>query len=144
MVIASARKKLPVTPVVEMSGKNTTIGVIVEPTSGTVISLNALRMACARLSPASRCSTMFSRTTIASSITSPTAAAKPPRVIKLKLWPVIFSTMKVTKSVAGITNPATSEVPQSRKNKTRMAEDNSKPSSTASRTLEIESRTMVD
>ena len=42
MVMASARKKLPVTPVTETSGKKTTIGVIVEPTSGAVISFRAL------------------------------------------------------------------------------------------------------
>ena len=45
MVIARARKKLPVTPVTEMSGRKTTIGVIVEPISGTVISFSALWMA---------------------------------------------------------------------------------------------------
>src|SRR5712664_59297 len=44
MVTASARKKVPVTPVVEMSGRNTTMGVIVEPIRGTVSSLSALRI----------------------------------------------------------------------------------------------------
>ena len=39
MVTARARKKLPVTPVTEMSGRKTTTGVgIVEPTVGTAIS----------------------------------------------------------------------------------------------------------
>src|SRR5437773_4434125 len=33
--------------------------------------------------PASRCSTIFSKTTIASSITRPTAAARPPSVMRL-------------------------------------------------------------
>ncbi len=41
-VIASARKKTPVTPVVAISGTKTTIGVMVEPISGTVISRRAL------------------------------------------------------------------------------------------------------
>ena len=41
MVTARARKKLPVTPVTEMSGRKTTTGVIVEPTSGTAISRRA-------------------------------------------------------------------------------------------------------
>ena len=41
MVTASARKKVPVTPVMEMSGRKTTIGVIVEPMRGTVISFSA-------------------------------------------------------------------------------------------------------
>ena len=42
MVTASARKKLPVTPVMEIKGRKTTIGVIVEPINGIVISLSAL------------------------------------------------------------------------------------------------------
>ena len=66
--------------------------------------------------------TMFSTTTMASSITSPTAAASPPSVIRLKLSPKTRSAMKVTATVAGITSPATSEVPQSRRNTTRMSE----------------------
>ena len=41
-VTARARKKTPVTPVIAINGRNTTIGVIVEPTSGTVISRKAL------------------------------------------------------------------------------------------------------
>ena len=47
-VTASARKKAPVTPVIEISGRKTTIGVMVEPTSGTRISRIALRIASAR------------------------------------------------------------------------------------------------
>ena len=85
MVTASARKKVPVTPVIEMRGRKTTIGVMVDPISGTVNSRRALWMAWNRLWPASRCKTIFSRTTIASSMTRPTAAARPPRVIRLKL-----------------------------------------------------------
>src|SRR2546422_1898554 len=42
MVTARARKKLPVTPVMEISGRKTTIGVIVEPIRGMVISFSAL------------------------------------------------------------------------------------------------------
>ena len=90
MVMASARKKLPVTPVMAMRGKKTTIGVIVEPMRGTVSSRSALWIASKRFWPASRCNTIFSRTTIASSMTRPTAAARPPSVIRLKLWPVNF------------------------------------------------------
>ena len=42
MVMASARKKLPVTPVTAISGRKTTTGVIVEPTRGRVISAERL------------------------------------------------------------------------------------------------------
>src|ERR1035437_7935041 len=63
----------------EISGRKTTIGVIVEPTSGARISRMALEMASARDWPLSRCMTMFSTTTMASSITRPTAAPRPQR-----------------------------------------------------------------
>src|SRR5215469_16010665 len=42
IVTASARKKLPVTPVVEIRGRKTTIGVTVEPIRGIVNSCSAL------------------------------------------------------------------------------------------------------
>src|SRR3954462_5332994 len=42
MVTARARKKAPVTPVMEIKGRNTTIGVIVDPIKGTVNSRSAL------------------------------------------------------------------------------------------------------
>src|SRR5205085_565106 len=45
MVTASARKKEPVTPVVEINGRNTTTGVTVEPIKGMVNSFKALRIA---------------------------------------------------------------------------------------------------
>ena len=55
IVIASARKKLPVTPVTETSGRKTTTGVIVEPTSGTAISRKARRAAWRESRLQSRC-----------------------------------------------------------------------------------------
>ena len=143
-VIASARKNAPVTPVIRTSGRNTTIGVIVDPMSGTRISAIALRIASARSCPASRCSTMFSTTTIASSMTRPTAAARPPSVIRLKLSPSRRRAMNVIASVAGITRPATSDVPQSRRNSTMMSDASTKPMITASRTLAMESFTRSD
>ncbi len=143
-VRARARKNTPVTPVIEISGRKTTIGVMVEPTSGLLISRIALRIASDRSWPASRCSTMFSTTTMASSITSPTAAAKPPSVMRLKLSPRMRSAMKVTAIVAGITRPATSEVPQSRRNRTSMITASTRPIRIASRTLLMESLTISD
>ena len=70
---------------------------------------------------------MFSTTTMASSITRPTAAASPPSVIRLKLSPTTRRVMNVTATVAGITSPATSEVPQSRRNSTMMMDARIKP-----------------
>ena len=144
MVMASARKNVPVTPVIEISGRNTTIGVSVEPISGTVSSFSALLVASSGPSPPSRCSTMFSTTTMASSITSPPAAASPPSVIMLKLWPRIFMAMNVTKMATGITRPVISAVPQSRRNSQMINPASNSPMMMASRTLPIESRTMLD
>ena len=88
--------------------------------------------------------TMFSTTTMASSITRPTAAARPPRVIRLKLSSMTRSAMKVTAMVAGITRPATSEVPQSRRNSTMISDASTSPMRMASRTLSMESLTISD
>ena len=45
IAIASALKNVPVTPVIVISGRKTTIGVSVDPISGTVSSLSALAVA---------------------------------------------------------------------------------------------------
>ncbi len=47
-VTASARKKVPVTPLIVTSGRKTTMGVIVDPIRGTRISCSAFRMASPR------------------------------------------------------------------------------------------------
>ena len=52
--------------------------------------------------------------------------------------------MSVMAMVAGITRPATSELPQSRRNSTRMTAARIRPIRMASRTLAMESRTRVD
>ncbi len=57
---------------------------------------------------------------------------------------MIRSAIRVIAMVAGITRPATSELPQSRRNKTRMIAARINPIKMASRTLAIESRTSVD
>ncbi len=144
MATAKARKKVPVTPVIEIRGKNTTIGVSVDPMSGTVSSLRALLVASSGPSPPSRCRTMFSTTTILSSMTNPTAAASPPKVIMLKLSPRIFMAIKVTKIVAGTTRPVMTAVPQSRRNSQMMKPARKSPMMIASRTLAIDSFTMLD
>ena len=144
IAIASALKKVPVTPVIVMSGRNTTMGVSVDPISGTVSSLSALAVACSGPSPLSRCSTMFSTTTILSSITRPTAAARPPSVIRLKLWPSIFIAMNVMTIVTGTTSPVITAVPQSRRKSQMMRPARNRPMTIASRTLAIDSWTMLD
>ena len=64
--------------------------------------------------------------------------------MRLKLSSIARSAMNVTARVAGITRPATSEVPQSRRNSTMMSEARMSPMMTASRTLLIESFTRSD
>ena len=81
---------------------------------------------------------------MASSITRPTAAASPPSVIRLKLWPIIFRAINVTVTVTGITNPATIEVPQSRRKTTRMMDARMRPIKIASRTLLMDWFTIKD
>ena len=134
-VMARARKNTPVTPVIEISGRKTTIGVIVDPTSGLLISRIALRMASARLWPASRCmhdvldhhdgvvDHQADRGRQAAQRHQVEALAEQRRV------------MNVTATVAGMTRPATSEVPQSRRNTTMMMEARIRPIRIASRTL---------
>ena len=144
MAMARARKKVPVTPVMLISGRKTTIGVSVDPISGMVSSFSALAVARNGPSPPSRCRTIFSTTTIASSITSPPAAASPPNVIMLKLWPMIFITMNVTIIVTGTTRPVMMAVPQSRRKSQIISPARKSPMTIASRTLPIEALTMLD
>ena len=87
---------------------------------------------------------MFSTTTILSSITRPTAAASPPSVIRLKLWPSIFIAMNVTTIVTGTTRPVMTAVPQSRRKSQMISPARMSPMTIASRTLAIDSVTIVD
>ena len=81
---------------------------------------------------------------MASSMTNPTAAARPPSVIRLKLWPITLSTMKVISTVTGITSAAMADVPQSRRNSTMMTDASTSPIRIASRTLLMDSVTICD
>ncbi len=54
------------------------------------------------------------------------------------------SAMNVTAMVAGITSPATSDVPQSRRNSTMISDASTSPSRMASRTLLMDSLTISD
>ncbi len=87
---------------------------------------------------------MFSTTTIASSMTSPPAAASPPSVIMLKLCPIIFSAMNVTQIVTGTTSPVITAVPRSRRKSQMISPVSNSPMMIASRTLPIDSFTILD
>ncbi len=112
IVSASARKKTPVMPSRNVSGMNTTTGVSVEPTSGRRISPMPASTATTRLVPSLSRVWIASTTTMASSMTSPMAAAMPPSVIRLKVRPVSFIDTSVIRTVTGMTVVATSVVSQ--------------------------------
>ncbi len=77
---------------------------------------------------------MCSAMTIASSMISPTAAAMPPRVMMLKLWPRAYRTPAVMASTTGTLPAATSVSRQSRRNSSSTTAASATPITTASRT----------
>ena len=120
-VTASARKNVPVTPVMLTRGRNTTIGVTVDPSSG-VLEFRGwrcgwLRNGFARRRDAAR----YSRRRRLRH-QSPARRPRPDRRASSgrNSAPTLRSTINVIATVTGITRPATSEVPQSRRKKTRM------------------------
>jgi hypothetical protein len=126
------------------SGTNTTIGVSVEPTSAGVSSRMAASAALCGLSPAERWTTMFSTITMASSMTTPMQAARPPRVMRLKLMFPSFMKTMATSAAMGITTAATTVLRQLRRNRVRMAMERPRPMRMLSTTPWIESRTRMD
>ncbi len=86
MVIESALKKAPVTPVRKARGRKMTMVAADEPNSGRRNSDTASSMVARPLSvDSARRRSMCSIITMASSMISPIAAAMPPRVMMLKL-----------------------------------------------------------
>ena len=65
------------------------------------ISCVPVRAASMRLAPRSMCRTMFSRTTMASSISTPIASDKPSRVMKLSVKPHAQIAMKAVIAEVG-------------------------------------------
>ena len=137
MVTASALKKPPVTPVRKASGANTTTVLVVEPISGRAISPAAANML-APGAPSSRscnlrirCSSM----TTASSTTRPTAAARPPRVIMLKLICSMKSTRQAEANTAGSISAVISISRGERRKANSTAPASTAPRAMASRTL---------
>ena len=138
-------------PSMNASGTNTTTGVSVEPTSGPVISFADRPIAATGESPAAAWVAMLSTTTIASSITSPTAAAIPPSVIRLKLVPSSFIATSAARIVTGMTTTATAAVPTVAphrcpllRNPTMIPTDKSSPNRMLSHTLPTDSFTRID
>ena len=144
IVNASERKNTPAMPDSSASGRNTTTGVSVEPVSGVRISAMPSRTASKRPLPRRTCVWIASTTTIASSITSPIAAATPPSVIRLKLSLAAASATSVARTVTGITSTAVTVVRQLLRKPYRIATDRNSPKAIASHTPRTDARTSSD
>ena len=86
-VSANGRNHSPATPPMKATGMNTAMMEKVVAVTARPISAVPLRAAVMRSSPRSMCRTMFSRTTIASSISTPIASDRPSSVMKLSVKP---------------------------------------------------------
>ena len=143
-VIASARKNTAAMPPRKISGTKTTMGVSVEPIKAGVSSRTALLAASRRDCPSERCTLMFSTITMASSITTPIDAARPPSVIRLKLMWNSFMNTTAASSAAGMTSAATTVVRHFFRKPTSTRTERPRPIRMLSRTLRIDSRTRID
>ena len=116
-VIASARKKKPGIPESKARGRKTTTLATVDPISARAIRPVARPMAIWRgvpgLSASSRA--MDSTTTITSSMISPTAMARPPRLIRLKDIPARSMIRIVMAMATGMIAAATKVMPKLRR-----------------------------
>ena len=84
-VTPNSERKLPTSPSTKITGMNTTAIETVEAVAAKAISRVPLEAASKGSSPCSRCRSMFSSTTIASSITTPTASASASSVIVFRV-----------------------------------------------------------
>ena len=135
IVTASALKNSPVTPLMNASGRNTTIVALVDPRRGTPISAAASSNACG-VRTAFCCirRIICSSITTASSTTRPTAAAIPPSVIMLKLMPSAKSIKQVAAKTAGSIRPVMTISRPDRRNTNSTMPASRAPKRMASRT----------
>ncbi len=96
---------------------------------GTAVLREASTTARARATPASKCVWMLSMTTVASSTRTPTASARPPRVMMLTVWPVSQSQMTAASSANGMVATTIRALRQSRRNSSTISPVSSAPSS---------------
>lgn len=136
IVRASGWKKAPVTPVRRPKGRKITIVDTLEPISGGRIAFRpAMTGSCA---PVSRWCAMLSATTMASSAMRPSAAAIPPRVIRLIVWPAIPRSSSTTATVSGMAETESSVRRQWRRKISRTRAARATPMKIASRTPRID------
>ncbi len=141
MVIDRALKKAPVTPVRKASGRKITTVADDDPINGRRNSETARSIVSRPLSAASaRRRSICSIMTMASSMIRPMAAAMPPRVMMLKLWPISFRIRVVPASTAGTAITAARVTFQSLRKISRTRAANTTPMMMALRKDEAESR----
>ena len=118
-VIPNWKKKRPTIPFMNATGTKTATMEKVVASTASPISAVPARAASKWSSPCSRCRTMFSRTTIASSMRRPMARDSAISVITLSVIPMKFMTMKEEMTEIGRVSPViTVERHELRKQKT--------------------------
>src|SRR5438093_1012313 len=140
-VIDNAWKNWPTTPWSRPSGRKTTTVVSVEVVTGQSSSWIASRMAAVRSGFTSRCRTIFSVMTTASSMTRPMAIAIAPSVIRLKVCPSSHITKIVMTRVSGMDDALTAVIRLWRRKRRSTMTASAAPTSMASRTALTASRT---
>ena len=98
---AKGRNHSPAPPPMKATGMNTAMMENVVAVTARPISAVPLRAAVMRSSPRSMCRTMFSRTTIASSISTPMASDRPSSVMKLSVKPHTHTAMNAAIAEVG-------------------------------------------
>jgi len=116
-VIPNSRRKLPTIPSAKVTGKKTAAMETVAAVAAKAICRAPREAASTGASPCSRWRSMFSSTTMASSITTPTARVRPSSVITLRVKPRSHITPKVATSESGMA-AATIRVGRMRRRKT--------------------------
>ena len=100
-VTAKGRNHSPAPPPMKATGTNTAMIDMVVAVTARPISAVPLRAAVTRSAPRSICRTMFSRTTIASSISTPMASDNPSSVMKFSVKPHSHTAMKAAIAEVG-------------------------------------------
>ncbi len=117
-VTPNSPRNEPTRPSTKITGRKTTAMERVAAVAAKAIWRVPFEAASKGASPASRCRSMFSSTTMASSITTPTARARASRVMMLRVAPKIHITPKLAMMESGMA-VATMSVGRVRRRKTK-------------------------
>jgi len=143
-VIPNWKKKRPTIPFMNATGTKTATMEKVVAMTASPISLVPSRAAAKWSFPRSRCRTMFSRTTMASSIKSPMARDKAIRVMTLSVIPMKFMTMNEEITEMGSVSPVMTVDRQELRKQNTIRTVRIPPSTRVSWTSRTESRIMIE